>query len=352
MTIRYLSVLFAFLLGTLSFAQTDDIPVHTLSDGKYEEFFDSDSIEIIAGSIFNTRTQKVIGYVDETVQPGSSEVERFMTLDPLMKEFPHNSPYAFSENRVIDARELEGLEMILYTEFAKLLGYDKAKLRQTTVGTVLNRIVEHADGTAKAEAFLAEIQQRQENSWGENLLDDLSGGSFGTAEGLTVLFDRVLQGDAEATVDASTLLLELIVTRKVSINASKPNVKDFAPVQARAKYSAEVVMRDKKKTAGVYRVETTDGNIYIGESKHIGKRIKQHIRKKRFGKDAEIDNIQIKKHGRGKFEREILEQKWLDQEGGLKKNRKILNRKNPVKKGGIRERRAKASGLWEKTKLN
>lgn len=26
---------------------------------------------------------------------------------------PHNSPYAFSENRVIDAVELEGLEMVL-----------------------------------------------------------------------------------------------------------------------------------------------------------------------------------------------------------------------------------------------
>jgi hypothetical protein len=31
-------------------------------------------------------------------------------LDPLASSYPHNSPYAFSENRVIDGVELEGLE--------------------------------------------------------------------------------------------------------------------------------------------------------------------------------------------------------------------------------------------------
>ncbi len=35
---------------------------------------------------------------------------RFFSLDPLAKEYPHNSPYAFSENRLLDAIELEGLE--------------------------------------------------------------------------------------------------------------------------------------------------------------------------------------------------------------------------------------------------
>jgi len=35
---------------------------------------------------------------------------RFFAIDPLAPEYPHNSPYAFSENRVIDGVELEGLE--------------------------------------------------------------------------------------------------------------------------------------------------------------------------------------------------------------------------------------------------
>ncbi len=35
---------------------------------------------------------------------------RFLSIDPLISKYPHNSPYAFSENKVIHAIELEGLE--------------------------------------------------------------------------------------------------------------------------------------------------------------------------------------------------------------------------------------------------
>jgi RHS repeat-associated protein len=40
-------------------------------------------------------------------------VGRFFARDPLSAKFPWNSPYAFSENRVIDGLELEGLEVYL-----------------------------------------------------------------------------------------------------------------------------------------------------------------------------------------------------------------------------------------------
>ena len=39
-------------------------------------------------------------------------IGRFFAIDPLTKSYPWNSPYAFSENRVIDAIELEGLEKV------------------------------------------------------------------------------------------------------------------------------------------------------------------------------------------------------------------------------------------------
>jgi RHS repeat-associated protein len=38
---------------------------------------------------------------------------RFFAVDPLAPKYPHNSPYTFSENRVIDAIELEGAEKFL-----------------------------------------------------------------------------------------------------------------------------------------------------------------------------------------------------------------------------------------------
>jgi RHS repeat-associated protein len=39
---------------------------------------------------------------------------RFLSVDPLAPEYPHNSPYAFCENRMIDGVELEGLERQSY----------------------------------------------------------------------------------------------------------------------------------------------------------------------------------------------------------------------------------------------
>ncbi len=43
-----------------------------------------------------------------------ARIGRFFALDPLSPEYPHNRPYAFSENRVIDAVELEGLESVVF----------------------------------------------------------------------------------------------------------------------------------------------------------------------------------------------------------------------------------------------
>jgi RHS repeat-associated protein len=39
-------------------------------------------------------------------------IGRFFSVDPKQKEYPWNSTYAFSENRVIDGVELEGLEVV------------------------------------------------------------------------------------------------------------------------------------------------------------------------------------------------------------------------------------------------
>jgi hypothetical protein len=41
-------------------------------------------------------------------------------VDPLAPKYPHNSPYAFSENRLIDGVELEGLEVRIYNDLSGL----------------------------------------------------------------------------------------------------------------------------------------------------------------------------------------------------------------------------------------
>jgi RHS repeat-associated protein len=48
-----------------------------------------------------------------------ARIGRFLSVDPLAPDYPHNSPYAFSENRVIDGVELEGAEHVWYLEVWK-----------------------------------------------------------------------------------------------------------------------------------------------------------------------------------------------------------------------------------------
>jgi len=68
-------------------------------------------------------------------------VVRFFAVDPLSPSYPHNSPYAFSENRLIDSRELEGLEKELAMMYNSMSdegkeAYHKAQIRLVTeIGT-------------------------------------------------------------------------------------------------------------------------------------------------------------------------------------------------------------------------
>ncbi|QRY58013.1 DUF6443 domain-containing protein [Sphingobacterium siyangense] len=55
-------------------------------------------------------------------------IGRFTSIDPLATDYTHNSPYAFSENRVINGVELEGLEYMTY-------GYDAAGVRANIQAT-------------------------------------------------------------------------------------------------------------------------------------------------------------------------------------------------------------------------
>ncbi len=52
---------------------------------------------------------------------------RFMSIDPLSEEYSYQSHYNFAENRVIDGRELEGLE------WASIKNNDGTSTRQLTV---------------------------------------------------------------------------------------------------------------------------------------------------------------------------------------------------------------------------
>ncbi|WP_261765009.1 polymorphic toxin type 43 domain-containing protein, partial [Flavobacterium columnare] len=78
-------------------------------------------------------------------------VGRFFAVDPLGRSFPWNSPYAFSENRVVDGIELEGLEV---TPYQKRLPTDKPVFKQNNSVGVLKRVSNAIENTGN---FLTNI---------------------------------------------------------------------------------------------------------------------------------------------------------------------------------------------------
>lgn len=63
-------------------------------------------------------------------------VGRFFAVDPLTATYPWNSTYAFSENRVIDGVELEGLEYLRYDESRVFINWGQAFLNVKNTHTV------------------------------------------------------------------------------------------------------------------------------------------------------------------------------------------------------------------------
>ncbi|WP_435264303.1 RHS repeat-associated core domain-containing protein [Tenacibaculum sp. nBUS_03] len=52
-----------------------------------------------------------------TYRMHDARIGRFFRPDPMASQYPHNSSYAFSENRVIDGVELEGLEFFYFQTY-------------------------------------------------------------------------------------------------------------------------------------------------------------------------------------------------------------------------------------------
>ena len=96
----------------------DKTPYITLSNGKFEEVHTKKAEETYFNTVFDTKTKK-IRKIDPklTAENINTDLVVFaLSIDPLHADFVWNSPYAFSENRVIDAIELEGLEKLIYTK--------------------------------------------------------------------------------------------------------------------------------------------------------------------------------------------------------------------------------------------
>ncbi|MEM6524676.1 MAG: hypothetical protein AAF693_12815 [Bacteroidota bacterium] len=131
------------LAGAVSYAQQPfekygkEVPIATMSNGKFEEFFDQDTLVQIGTAILNRLSGELYGFVkydtlhsEATLDP--QVISRWLSPDPLADDFTSLSPYNFVENNPIRYTDPDGLapfDMVreedpIYSKKGELIGDD------------------------------------------------------------------------------------------------------------------------------------------------------------------------------------------------------------------------------------
>jgi len=84
--------------------------------------------------------------INFTFRMYDSRVGRFFAVDPLEWQFSWNSPYAFSENRVIEGLEYEGLELTPGLEAEFGLWLNNMQLEISNAKTMVDEGLNHTNG--------------------------------------------------------------------------------------------------------------------------------------------------------------------------------------------------------------
>ncbi|MDH6307547.1 hypothetical protein M2451_000696 [Dysgonomonas sp. PFB1-18] len=114
----FLGILFVTCLVTQ--AQEDIFKKHgitkeplTLSKGKYKETFYNEEIMQVGTVLINTRTNKVVKFLEEDTTKFAYKAEatsRFLTVDPLAEEYYSWSPYVYVGNNPIKRIDPTGMD--------------------------------------------------------------------------------------------------------------------------------------------------------------------------------------------------------------------------------------------------
>jgi len=132
-----------------------------------------------------------------------ARIGRFWSVDPLTAKFPWNSAYAFAENRVIDGKELEGLESV--TPNSNIIavdpghGIDGARNPQVDPGAVGN-------GYLEKDIVLKIAKSINDNlsSWGTKTVMTRTGDITVKQEQITYRIDIADDNDANIFVSIHT----------------------------------------------------------------------------------------------------------------------------------------------------
>lgn len=115
----FLILFLLFILRGVSTAQNiyesigKKTEVLTLSNGTYQELVPNDTLVRIGTVLFNTVTNEVVDFISKSDTNSYVEADvasRFLSVDPIAREYPELTPYQFASNTPIESIDLDGLE--------------------------------------------------------------------------------------------------------------------------------------------------------------------------------------------------------------------------------------------------
>jgi RHS repeat-associated protein len=138
-----------------------------------------------------------------------ASLSRFHNIDPLAEKFFYNSPYVFSENKVISHFELEGLEAVLAITMGKDVQYRGGMVQQAQPDAI-HKNLQTGGGSEFAQAFIDTSASDPKGIafaaiWGHGVPGNVwgSGSSFNMQNSdLSELNTAIKNGDVKFTSDA------------------------------------------------------------------------------------------------------------------------------------------------------
>ncbi|MBV7270312.1 DUF6443 domain-containing protein [Winogradskyella luteola] len=200
-------------------------------------------------------------------------IARFVAIDPLASDYTHNSTYAFSENRVIDAREMEGLEKVIIFSGATWDETEDATSGVTKVAETLNTYSKELDMKSGSVVLInsnywnpvgvliAGIEEAKSADPNEPLIVyGYSKGGEIAQELVRALDDIGINVDLLFTIDAADGPLTFTVNREIPDNVLE-NINYFQRDGGLSRSRGNKNKRKDGSTKGIYNINLSSDDV-------------------------------------------------------------------------------------------
>jgi RHS repeat-associated protein len=289
-------------------------------------------------------------------------IGRFFAVDPLSPKYPWNSSYAFSENNVMDAIELEGLEKFSFKVHMAMntgnpaLGVvsfvddwydDRAKSNVNALGRGLDKAV---TAIAPIRPMTKEESKAVEDAGGsfqsmKKTVQDLPNIPSHLYDAGVGYVNTMNNGSTEDKIESTTVMIGIIASAikgkspsnlgRVARASFELNSKGLNAIEFALRGSVQKAVGNAK---GVYKFVMTDGTVYIGQAqgvKGFAQRVKRSLTELVEGTTSKppkttgkvLEKVEFHEFNPAKDANvNALESRIIEESGGVRSD-KVLNQR-------------------------